>query len=497
MNSIVEKRNAILRDNNHAQEIVENILSKYSPSTLEIVINKSLDGTVDFSFLEEYGINNLQKIVFSEKGNICSLENCPTTIKHIECCNQLLIDFDFPSTIETIILEGNSIGTSGSGSVDLSKYRKLRKLNVNSNHIVSLEKIPESVRELYLNDNQIRLLDLTNCPNLEILHCVNNNMLSIKGLPAKLVDFQVEKNPIVEIQYRDAMTGGAEGAKDPTDRDYNLVESIEKYFQLQKKYHDDMVNDKKNILRKQKVEKGKRPPKLVRKDLSQIVPKCIGCLRRVGTIFSSKNDMYTAICGDAVKPCPLNVRIHRGGFLPIEDIVHENRIALESVKEKIIKNKYDMVFQYVDEKKSVEEFRDIYDEYSLWSMNFKKALDKYNSLYNNKHEEERYNNQMMTVYELKAKLNEMQEEYEKTEKKREVLEQMMYIYKTEFLPELHKLSTIKYKSIGVNDKYGRTIVPGLEKTINEDEMLKMKELRIQDVEEAINVEPHVVKFQLR
>lgn len=495
MDSIVEKRNAIIRDNNHAQEIVENIMSKYSPSTLEIVINKSVDGTVDFAFLEEYGITNLQKIVFSEKGNICSLENCPPTLKHIECRNQLMVDFNFPSAIETIILEGNYIA----GTVDLSKYRKLKTLNLNSNRIVSLEKMPESLRNCYLDNNQIRLLDLTDCPNLEILHCVNNNMLSIKGLPAKLVDFQVEKNPIVVIQYRDSIMSGGAGDKSPDERDYNLVEAIDKYFQLQQKYHFSLLTDKKNMLRKAKVEKGKRPPKSVAKELSQIVPKCVGCNRRVATIFSLKNDTYSAVCGDAKTPCPLHIRINRGGFLPIEEIVHENAAALETVKDKIIKNKYDMVFQYVDEKKSVDEFRDIYDEYSLWSMNYKKSLEKYNSLYNNKHEEERYNNQVVTVYELKSKLNELNLEYERaaSENKRGVLTQMMHIYKTEFLPELHKLATIKYKTREMNNKYGRSILTGGSGGANEDEMLRMTELRIQDVEEAISAEPGVVKFRMR
>ena len=53
---------------------------------------------------------------------------------------------------------------------------------------------------------------------------------------------------------------------------------------------------------------------------------------------------------------------------------------------------------------------------------------------------------------------------------------------------------MKYKSIELNDERGINIHSG---TIPDIEILRLKELRIQDMEEPINVEPHVLSYRLR
>ena len=48
--------------------------------------------------------------------------------------------------------------------------------------------------------------------------------------------------------------------------------------------------------------------------------KCIGCKRNVGTIFSNKNNTYSAVCGDKEDACPLDISLKRGIYvhLPTE-----------------------------------------------------------------------------------------------------------------------------------------------------------------------------------
>ena len=495
MNSIIEKRNIIQRDNNTAQEIVESIFSKYSPSVAEITINKSLDGDIDFSFLSEQGFRSLRKLVFSEKGNITSISHLPSSLLTFKCSNQLLTEIELPTNIQSVNISFNYISKIPS---DWHKLKQLRIIHAENNVIEVVEKLPERIRELYLSDNKIKYLDLKNCSELVVLHCANNNMLTIQNVPASIVDFKIEHNPVLEVFYGDTPVPLKEASdKEDTNKKYDYVESIHKYFQLEAKYKYNISNDKKLILGKSGIKVGEKIPKSVRQKLNEYIPKCISCQRRVGSIFSLKNDIYSAICGDATHPCGLNIRIHRGGFLLIDDVLNENKKALEVMKDKIIRNKYDMVFQYLDEKKSVDEFRNMYDEYTLWSMHYKKSLDKYNSLYNNVHEEERYNNQLTRVYELKDELNKLRDQYVK-DNKHEILVEMMHLYKTQFLPELHQLTTIKYKSCEVNDKHGYHIIEKARGKIkNEPEFLRLKELRIQDIEEPINVEPHVIKFKLR
>jgi len=175
MNIIKEKRENIIKENNNAQEIFESILTKMSPSSIEIIVYKSLDGDIDLSVLDTYDLRSIQKIVFSAKGNITNLLNIPVSLKHLECSEQLLVSIHLPLNIEYINLERNYIDT-----IDLSKCAKLKYANLNNNKIHNFEsgKLPKSLEELYLNNNAIKLLDfsISPLPSLKVLHCVGNNM---------------------------------------------------------------------------------------------------------------------------------------------------------------------------------------------------------------------------------------------------------------------------------------------------------------------------------
>jgi hypothetical protein len=496
MNILLEKRENILFNNNHAQEIFESILAKTQPTTRELIISKSLDGDIDFSILDEYGINNLNKIVFSTKGNITSLLNIPNYVKYLECTNQLLVSIVVPTSIEYLNLEGNYID-----AIDIGKHEKLKSVNLNNNKVKELTKLPKSLEELYINNNSIKLLDLSisssasSSSSLKVLHCKGNNMFSIKGLPPSIIDLQVEDNPLLKIEYGDSPVTSTT-TQEKIDKKYSFMESLDKYFSLRSKYETDLLNKKKSILRANGIEKGKKPDKKTAMQLQQVKGKCIKCQREVGTVFSLKNETYYAVCGDSVKPCALNISIYKGSHSTINEVLDVASVAVEKSKEKIICNKYDMIFQYLEEKKSVNKFKDLYSEYTLFSANHKKYMDKYDEIYNNKHQEEMYNNQVVLVYELRHKLNNMLVQY-KESKKKEVLKDLMYVYSTEFIPEMHKLTTMKYKSIEMVDGYGNMISKEMEtRDYKMEEILKLKELRLQDIEELISNEPKVIKFSV-
>ncbi len=86
------------------------------------------------------------------------------------------------------------------GSLDLSKFTKLSKLNCNNNHITSLYNLPSSLTILYCGSNKITSLD--NLPStLTELNCYGNQIKSLDNLPLTLTELYCDYNLIESLDY--------------------------------------------------------------------------------------------------------------------------------------------------------------------------------------------------------------------------------------------------------------------------------------------------------
>ena len=92
--------------------------------------------------------------------------------------------------------------------------------------------------------------------------------------------------------------------------------------------------------------------------------ECINCKRNVGTIFSIKNDveeyvrLFTAKCGDLDAPCPLDINIEYAGRYTYDSQIANNDEDLSELKNKIIKDKNDMMFGYISQPDAIQKFND-------------------------------------------------------------------------------------------------------------------------------------------
>ena len=145
----------------------------------------------------------------------------------------------------------------------------------------------------------------------------------------------------------------------PKKEKATVNEVLNEYYKLKSKYEDN-YHDKyiKPILRSEG--KSKREKRLEYQKLPK--PECINCKRNVGSIFTINKDpqeysrTFVAKCGDLDDPCPLNIVFDYTGRdeLDKEILKHDNDI--KEIKNKIISDKNNMMFGYIDQKKAVEIF---------------------------------------------------------------------------------------------------------------------------------------------
>ena len=125
-------------------------------------------------------------------------------------------------------------------------------------------------------------------------------------------------------------------------------EAIDNYYKLKDKYDKQIkkvVSSISNNINLSVREK--------RKEFLEYKPKCINCLRPVGTIFSSKFNedegcrTLIAMCGDRVNPCYLNINISAGYVALLPELIKENEDMINENKYDIIKYKNSLLFGYL------------------------------------------------------------------------------------------------------------------------------------------------------
>lgn len=124
-------------------------------------------------------------------------------------------------------------------------------------------------------------------------------------------------------------------------------EKLQKYFFIKKKY--------KNGISKA-IKKSKKNNTL--NEFSEIKFDCIGCKRKVNTIFGLEDNIYYARCGSKDEPCPLDIRIHRGEYINIHEHIADLEEKIEESKEEIMRLKLDVLFGFMKEEEMINKFKE-------------------------------------------------------------------------------------------------------------------------------------------
>lgn len=312
------QRNAAL-DENTAQQEFEQYLASLPKNTKEINVKTQLHGHLNLGIVTKKVFPKLRHILFGH-GRITSISNIPQKIEILHCENNLLTEIkDIPETLKDLHLSHNMIS-----KIDLSKATALQNLYMSYNDLTVLHSLPKSLLLLKCDHNHLTQIHMENAVFLRKLYCEGNPQLKLENIPETIIDGnfpQVLKQNLkkqAEIVSQDYLAG------------------LSTYFRLKSEYD-------------QKVQTAAKKKK---KEL----PKCFGCEKAVGMIFSNKDKKYSARCGGAV-PCPWTLILNRGQFVPREDLLYTYFHDVEEMKERIIQHKMATLFRHIGENEGNEIFK--------------------------------------------------------------------------------------------------------------------------------------------
>jgi hypothetical protein len=458
--SINEEREEIITQQNTAQETLKNILEKSNRGSQLLRIREPLSGDLDLSILKENGFDVIQYISI-EKGRVTSITGLPEDLQSLVCPGNLLTELtNLPVGLKDIDVEYNYLTT-----IDLSKLDQLEHANLSHNQLKTLEKLPSNLTTLLCDHNKLGRLDLNGVNHLETLNVSNNPITLIENLPKGISNFKMENTPSIEFRNFSEIpnpTGEIESSDDVLEKK-DFKDALNIYFKLKTKYENDIYRMKKNIYSEEPNKK------VAKKKMAEVKPKCIKCKRPVGTIFSNgkQKNRYSVICGDPDpnSKCDLNISIFTGTYTNLEYTLNLFKDEIDDVKDNIIQQKLDTLFNYVSEEESVKLFKKELQNYSENNTIYKSMLDKYNDLYNNREKSDAINNKLSNIFKLIEHNRELLQEYKKTQN-REFLLTALNLQIKELAPEIRNLRMLKHEVMEMDEDTLVRYPNSLDKTEN-------------------------------
>lgn len=139
-------------------------------------------------------------------------------------------------------------------------------------------------------------------------------------------------------------------------------DALNNYYEFKTLYESSYNKEKRDIISNKNLSWKEK-----RNNFQKLKQKCINCKRPVGTIFSRKftNDNYggfktlSAVCGDRVTPCVLNINIKLDIVNSLENNIKELEINIKEDKNIIIQKKNELLFGYTTTEKAISTFEDL------------------------------------------------------------------------------------------------------------------------------------------
>ena len=171
-------------------------------------------------------------------------------------------------------------------------------------------------------------------------------------------------------QDRDETKGLESINPSPSKNSEAVQAAVIRYYKLKGDY-DAKYKNSKNKITKNGLSLSK-----IKKKLKSMKMKCINCKQNGGTIFTNKNGILTAKCGNTESSCGLDIQIKRGKWMLLTKAADLSEDDIEITKESIIDLKLDLLFGLRTEEQITSEF----DENKEHYKSLVKQLDMINGV---------------------------------------------------------------------------------------------------------------------
>ena len=232
----------------------------------------------------------------------------------------------------------------------------------------------------------------------------------------------------------------------PESQTPEFLEKLNEYYRLKNSY-ESLYRDKKNSVLKD--------PSLTIKQKKTAIQKikrnCISCKRPVGSIFQSKDNFLYAICGDKSNPCSLNIKINRGLFVNINELIDVFQEGVDEKKMKIIESKLDLLFNFKTENQIITLFNSIKNELNddlEAVLEYKTSLIDITENIPNKHIIE---SKTTIIYEKIDLIKDTMKQFNETGEI-QFIKDILQIYSSELIPMIDSLKKLKYKYYTIEQK---------------------------------------------
>jgi hypothetical protein len=136
-------------------------------------------------------------------------------------------------------------------------------------------------------------------------------------------------------------------------------------------------------------------------EFKKFKPKCINCKRPVGTLFSrSYNEkefsrVLKTVCGDIKDPCSLNITLNIGYYETIQNIIKTDEKDIENLKISVIKDKNNLLFDYITTDKALDNF----EKFKSEIMDITSSLEAVKEIWKKIHDNDERKNKLKKLQE--------------------------------------------------------------------------------------------------
>lgn len=229
----------------------------------------------------------------------------------------------------------------------------------------------------------------------------------------------------------------------PVEETEEFLEQLNEYYKLKNIYetkHQSQINNiltNTDLSMKQKQEKYKK-----------LKMKCINCARNVGTIFGNDDGILTAICGDKIHKCQLDIKINRGKFISLEELIDVYQSGVNDLKEEIIMTKLDMLFNYETESNTLTKFNKLKGELAADLESVMEYKTKFIEVVSNLDNKTELTSKMTGFYNKISLIKSSMSEFNETSQI-QLIKDVIILYEKELLPLLNELRNLNYKYMAV------------------------------------------------
>jgi hypothetical protein len=219
--------------------------------------------------------------------------------------------------------------------------------------------------------------------------------------------------------------------------DKSVYDAIDDYYILKSKYDNKNTKLKSILISNDKLSmKNKR---------LKYIKKCIVCNQLGGTLFTRTNKTLFAKC-NADKPCKLDIEIFLGIYNSSELALELYKTNIEIIKVDVIETKLELLFNYVNERETIERFESLRDELIIENDKYTKLLKDLSNVISNTDDKTELQESQQILYEEIENIKTLIFNYKTTQDISHIKE-ATEIYINTILDIVKKIRELKYKFI--------------------------------------------------